>query len=317
MPESMLESHDPEAAAQSGMWLGTSACAFKGCGWQCDVIEFADWQARASPDHPWDQRLQKHICEAHGHIIKKTFQLYFDDLPSENIMLDAYCEAVAVQERMKYPMVGSSVDRRAFAYTASMYNDKRIHAYICFICAAIKVDTGRIRSNIEMRNGRWLFSMPSGALTKNLSFNDFKKKYAGHGSPLHGLGSGRPNDVSSPDFSDWVVHLSDSFSWSDVCRDNSKAEADIVAEVQELRKEGLLCCPEDHTCKNGCHHHRKFCLECEVPVCKDCRLCLSHNMKSPVSLANDNWVGYVQDWVYEQEVTCMEKKPWRRHIGQD
>ena len=30
-------------------------------------------------------------------------------------------------------------------------------------------------------------------------------------------------------------------------------------------------------------------------------------MKPPVSLANDNWVGYVQDWVYEQEVTWMEK----------
>ena len=30
-------------------------------------------------------------------------------------------------------------------------------------------------------------------------------------------------------------------------------------------------------------------------------------MKSPVSLANDNWIGYVQDWVYEQEVTWMEK----------
>ena len=122
-------------------------------------------------------------------------------------MWDVYCEAVAVQERMRYPVVGSSVDRRAFAYTASTYNDERIHAYICFICSAIKVDTGRIQSNIEMFSGKWLFSMPSGALVKNLSFHDFKKKYAGHGSPLHARGSGHPSDVSSPDFSDWVVHL--------------------------------------------------------------------------------------------------------------
>ena len=149
--------------------------------------------------------------------------------------------------------------------------------------------------------------MPFGALTKNLSFNDFKQKYAGHGSPLHVRGSGRPSDVSPPDFSDLVVHLSENFSLSGLCSDNSKAEADIAAEVKELRKAGLLCCPEDHTCKHGCHHHRRFCLECRVPVCTDCRLCLSRNEKSPVSLANDNWVGYVQGWVYEQEVTWMEK----------
>ena len=79
--------------------------------------------------------------------------------------------------------------------------------------------------------------MPSGALTKNLSFHNFKEKYAGHGSPLHVRGSGRPNDVSSPDFSDRVVHLSDSISWTDLCSDNSKAEADMAAKVEELRNE--------------------------------------------------------------------------------
>ena len=79
MPESVLESHGPEAAARSGMWLGTSACAFKGCKWQCDVLGFDDLQARDRADHPWDQRLQKHVCEAHGHLIKNVFRLDFDD----------------------------------------------------------------------------------------------------------------------------------------------------------------------------------------------------------------------------------------------
>ena len=89
--------------------------------------------------------------------------------------------------------------------------------------------------------------MPSGALTKNLSFHNFKEKYAGHGSPLHVRGSGCPNDVSSPDFSDWVVHLSVDFPLSELCIDSSKAEADIAAEVQELRKEGLLCATHANT----------------------------------------------------------------------
>ena len=158
-----------------------------------------------------------------------------------------------------------------------------------------------------MRSGKWLSSMPSGALVKNLSFHDFKNKYAGHGSPLHARGSGQPNDISPPDFSDWLVHLSPSLSWTDLCRETGKPEADIAAEAAELRKEGLLCCPEDYTCRHGCHHHRRFCLKCQVPICTDCQLCLSRNQKSPVSLANDNWVGYVPGWVYEQEVTWMEK----------
>ena len=159
----------------------------------------------------------------------------------------------------------------------------------------------------EMVSGKWRFSVPSGALTTNQSFNNFKEQYAGHGSPLHVRGSGCLNDVSPPDFIDWLVHLSDDLPLSELCIDSSKAEADIAAEVQELRKEGQLYCPEGHTCKHGYHHHRRFCLECQVPVCTTCRLCLSQNMKSPVSLANDNWIGYVQDWVYEQEVTWMEK----------
>ena len=161
MPQRMLESHEPEVAARSGMWLGTSSCAFKGCMWQCDAMELGDYQARDGADqardgadHPWDQCLHKHICQAHGHIITKVFESYFCSTPADDTMWDVYCEAVAVQERMRYPVVGSSVDRRAFAYTASTYNDERIHAYICFICSAIKVDTGRIRSNIEMKSGK-------------------------------------------------------------------------------------------------------------------------------------------------------------------
>ena len=165
MPASMLESQGPEAVARSGMWLGTSACAFRGCKWQCTKLDFNDAQARDRADHPWDQELQKHVCGAHGHVIREALQVYFKDPPSKDRMCDVYCEAVAVQERKKYPTVGPAVDRRAFAYTASTYNDEHIHAYICFICARVKVDTGKIRSNIEMKSGRWLFSMPSGALT--------------------------------------------------------------------------------------------------------------------------------------------------------
>ena len=83
--------------------------------------------------------------------------------------------------------------------------------------------------------------------------------------------------------------------------DAARARA-VQQGAQDLRKAGLLCVPEDHTCKHSSHHHCGFCSECQVPVCRACQLCSSHNMRSPVSLAHDSWFGYVQGWVYEQEV---------------
>ena len=34
MPNRLLATHTPEDAARSGIWLGTSRCAFKGCTWE-------------------------------------------------------------------------------------------------------------------------------------------------------------------------------------------------------------------------------------------------------------------------------------------
>ena len=124
---------------------------------------------------------------------------------------------------------------------------------------------------------------------------------------MHARRSGHPNDISSPDFSDWMVHLSESISWTGVSVESPKNKIEFEDEADELRKEGLLCCPEDYICTQGCHNDKKLCLKCQIPMCKDCRLCMRNNKKSPVASTNDNWVGYAQNWIYEQEVTWMEK----------
>ena len=84
-------------------------------------------------------------------------------------MWDLYKEALSVQERKSVPAAGNSVDRRTFEYTSHVYTEGRIRSLICFACARIHVDTGRIRSAIEFVSGRWLFSLPRGSLTKNFS----------------------------------------------------------------------------------------------------------------------------------------------------
>ena len=34
---------------------------------------------------------------------------------------------------------------------------------------------------------------------------------------------------------------------------------------------------------------------------------MQKGIKSPTALTNDNWIGYVEPWIYDQEVTWMEK----------
>ena len=62
---------------------------------------------------------------------------------------DYYKEACAVENQKQFPIVGFSTERRTIEHVAHIYNDERIHSYVCFACAQIKVDTGGCRSGIE------------------------------------------------------------------------------------------------------------------------------------------------------------------------
>ena len=66
LPQSLQSSHSPDTIAQSGIWIGTSACDFKDCPWQRKATPISDIRSRNGVEHPWGQELQKHICTAHG-----------------------------------------------------------------------------------------------------------------------------------------------------------------------------------------------------------------------------------------------------------
>ena len=80
---------------------------------------------------------------------------------------------------------------------------------------------------------------------------------------------------------------------------------DILSMQGEGR--GLICCPEDQICRRTCPIDKRLCLECRIPICADCRFCLTKNQLSPMSLVNDNFVGYLDPWIYEHDITWMEK----------
>ena len=70
---------------------------------------------------------------------------------------------------------------------------------------------------------------------------------------------------------------------------------------------GIICCPEDQICKRNCKTDKTLCEECRIPICADCRYCLTKNQLSPMGLVNDNFVGYLDPWIYEHDITWMEK----------
>ena len=86
------------------------------------------------------------------------------------------------------------------------------------------------------------------------------------------------------------------------------------ADVLEMGDKPLLCCPEDHRCKGNCKAAKTLCGNCELPVCLECQICLQKKQLSPMGLMNDNFISFLDPWVYETDITWMEKL-WRVRSG--
>ena len=104
------------------------------------------------------------------------------------------------------PIVGPSVDRRCMDHLVQVYNDRRIRSLICFCCAQVKTDTGKLRSPIQEVSGRWLYDLNPTTLSRNFCFKHFEQLYRKPGTPLAPRGSNtNPSDCQGPDFSDWTL----------------------------------------------------------------------------------------------------------------
>ena len=172
---------------------------------------------------------------------------------------------------------------------------------ICLCCARVCLYTAGRRSRIEWKKGGWLLGLPAGSLTKNFPHEEFARRYAQAGSPLAYRGPGQ----SSADFGDWHLFLHPDVLAEAATRVQSGAAHN--PDVLDIGKSALLCCPEDHTCAQGCSAQKLLCRYCDIPVCRDCLLALHGNEISPMGLINDNFIGYLDAWIYQNEITWMEK----------
>ena len=150
--------------AQSGGWLPPASCAFRRCTWCVAAKASSKSSYEDDPEHPWDQDLRAHVASAHSPAIQSLVSGIVGPEKAKQFEWDIYKEACSVQERRTIPVTGPSVERRTCERTAHVYNDECVRALICFACARVKVDTGRIRSDIAFRTGEWLFSLPPGSL---------------------------------------------------------------------------------------------------------------------------------------------------------
>ena len=103
--------------------------------------------------------LRPHILTVHKQAILNAAGVEED---TDDNVYDLYREALAVQDRTNVPAVGPAVDRRAFDATLAVYNDEKIQALICAVCARICVQTAGPRSDIAYQNGVWFLKLPPG-----------------------------------------------------------------------------------------------------------------------------------------------------------
>ena len=69
----------------------------------------------------------------------------------------------------------------------------------------------------------------------------------------------------------------------------------------------LLCCPEDVvTCRACTKNGGCVCDACDISICNECWLACCNKEKIPKSLCNDNFVGYVDAFIVQEEVKWIE-----------
>ena len=289
----------PWTELQNGGRLAPVSCAFQGCCWQGGT-SFNDESAQDDTEHPWDQQLRKHILDTHGGTLQRLGVADLGHAEMHRLKWDLYKQAIAVLERRGVPSIGTSIDRRTMEHLVQVYNDRRIKSLICFCCAQIHVDTGRLRSRIKFLSLRWFLGLPLKSISKNFSMSKFNDRYRKSGTPLAFRG---PD--ASPDFSDWSLMLTKSLVDA-YLRECPEREDDAEA-LRALTSDALLCCPEDLRCLVSNHGDKDVCLSCQIPICKFCQVILQRDEVVPLGLANDNWHGYIKRWIYEVGVTWMEK----------
>ena len=190
-----------------------------------------------------------------------------------------------------------SIDRRSLRYVWDTFNDDTVFNLVCMVCAQSKTHTGLVSSrstdtgyfekltDIQYRRGADLINMWQKNLDhfdNNFGFRTFMQRYG--------------TDWQDPSLADEDLREFGPTRW----------EWRRALEVgRDLPSFEMLCCPEDIKCTRQ-HPTESICLECQVPICKECWFVLRREKNVPMALANDNHWGYVVALIKRYKVRWIE-----------
>ncbi|CAJ1386816.1 unnamed protein product, partial [Effrenium voratum] len=194
--------------------------------------------------------------------------------------------------RLLLPSPGAAGKARPLRSFAAAVEGDKVEALICASCACIysRVAEFEEQNEIQWRwilsrcggeeEGEWrLFGQPAPRVVEILGLNAFLDKH----DKLHSERAARMSTNES--FENWKLKL----------------PGPGGAEI--------LCCPEDRRCGADPTHVGAagvLCEERETPVCRACFESLKKKKMPPVSLANDMWVGYSPERIFEEKMTALE-----------
>ena len=278
----------------TGMKLPDMHCAFAGCSWTGTLCNSGDM-------------LQAHICnsppECPGAFVWP--RVLKGQQHNRSMRMDYYVAAIEEKERQKMPDVGTSIDRRSFAFLQHYTGSHAIHSLICFICAQIKTDVqGSVHdaekpsdsraavqpwypsldqrpSDISYVGGQyfqnlWQEENGPAKIRDNLGLQDFLNTFATASN-----GTSFPHCTELTDDSSW--------EWKRILHVNALPGGTMP----------VLCCPEDVQHCGAAHPKHEICSRCRVAVCAECMRHLKASdpaaYRIPMALANDNMWGYTSE----------------------
>ena len=116
----------------------------------------------------------------------------------------------------------------------------------------------------------------------------------------------KDGDIRNTDSDDWLLAIDEEDMQMWMKKRTASGER-ISSCLEDLINDQLLCCPEDQECSRECMDQRKLCSLCRIPICKKCGPGLTSGKAVPIALANDNWYGYADNFIYENNMTWIEK----------
>ena len=183
-----------------------------------------------------------------------------------------------------------SVIRRCLHQLAEVFREDNVSSLICFICGCKHVCCeGFDKFGATAHKGTIRFRTNTQGILQSI-LGEGKDKFL------------RMHNLSSKRFKD---HFGDAVK-TDPFLQQGLFEWQRSVHGSKTGDEAF-CCPEDVARSASCKHDdHTVCSKCKIPICDECWALSRSTEKIPKALCNDNFIGYVHEFIVRERVTWLE-----------